>query len=96
MLLLATYTLIYSFLKTQSQAKAAEAVKKAAKDIVVLKDDVKLEGPSLDKIVQDWKATEVTKRPKQPSCVFKSLRPQPRTAHTVQETLAAQKIRTPA
>ena len=34
----ATYTLIYSFLKKRKHTKAAEALKKAAKDVVVLED----------------------------------------------------------
>lgn len=58
-LLLATYTLIYSFLKKQSQNKAAEAVKNAAKDVVVLKDGVDVDGPPLDEVVKMWKALTV-------------------------------------
>ncbi|KAG2061497.1 hypothetical protein BDR06DRAFT_946942 [Suillus hirtellus] len=50
-----TYSLIYAFLKQQSQTKAADAVKKAARNIIVLKDDLKLEGSSLDEIVKQWK-----------------------------------------
>lgn len=56
---LATYTLIYSFLKKQSQTKAAEAVKNAAKDVVVLKDGVKVDGPSMEEVVKMWKALTV-------------------------------------
>jgi len=51
----ATYTLIYSFLNQRSHTKAAEALKKAAKDIVVLKDGVKHDGPSLPDILKQWK-----------------------------------------
>lgn len=50
-----TYSLIYGFLKQQSQTKAADAVKKAARSVIVLKDDFKLEGPPLDEIVKQWK-----------------------------------------
>ncbi|KAF9014032.1 hypothetical protein BDQ17DRAFT_437403 [Cyathus striatus] len=56
-----TYTLIYSFLTKQSQTKAAEAVKKAAKGVVVLKDDIKVDGPQLDEIIRQWKAAEAMK-----------------------------------
>ncbi|KAI6127731.1 SRP40, C-terminal domain-containing protein [Pisolithus croceorrhizus] len=51
-----TYTLIYRFLKKQSHVKAAKAVKKAAKGVVVLRDDVELDGPQLDEIVSEWEA----------------------------------------
>ncbi|KAG1891470.1 hypothetical protein F4604DRAFT_1706515 [Suillus subluteus] len=50
-----TYSLIYVFLKQQSQTKAADAVKKAARNIIVLKDDLQLEGLPLDEIVKQWK-----------------------------------------
>ena len=51
----ATYALIYSFLTKQAHTKAAEAVKKAAKDIVVLTDGTSKEDTSLDEIVSKWK-----------------------------------------
>lgn len=51
-----TYTLIYRFLKKQTHVKAAKAVKKAAKGVVVLRDDVELDGPQLDEIVNEWEA----------------------------------------
>lgn len=57
----ATYTLIYRFLKQQSQHKAAGAVKKAAKAIVVLRDDIEQEGPPLEDIIKEWKTKENTK-----------------------------------
>lgn len=57
----ATYTLIYSFLKTQAHIKAAEAVKKAAKDVVELKDDMEVDGPSLKEVVESWKAAQGSK-----------------------------------
>lgn len=53
--LTATYTLIHSFLTRQSHTKAADALKKAAKEIVVLKDGIDVEGPQLDEIVKQWK-----------------------------------------
>lgn len=57
----ATYTLIHAFLTKQSHIKAAQAVKKAAKEVVILKDDVELEGPQLDEIIRDWKAASQKK-----------------------------------
>ncbi|KIK94288.1 hypothetical protein PAXRUDRAFT_828150 [Paxillus rubicundulus Ve08.2h10] len=57
----ATYTLVYNFLKKQSHRKAAEAVKKAAKDFVVLRDDIEQEGPQLEDIVKQWKAKQNAK-----------------------------------
>ncbi|KAG6878977.1 hypothetical protein C0992_006112 [Termitomyces sp. T32_za158] len=53
-----TYTLIHSFLRKHSHTKAALAVKKAAKDIVVLKDDIEIEEPHLDTIIKEWKASQ--------------------------------------
>lgn len=50
-----TYSLIYAFLRKQAHTKAADAVKKAARNIIVLKDDLQLEGPHLDEIVKQWK-----------------------------------------
>jgi hypothetical protein len=50
----ATYSLIYSFLTKHAHAKAALAVKKAAKDVVELDQPV-MEGPTLDEIVGEWK-----------------------------------------
>lgn len=40
----------------KSHPKLAGAFKKAVKDVVVLKDDVDVEGPQLDEIVKQWKA----------------------------------------
>ncbi|KAH0830710.1 hypothetical protein J3R83DRAFT_2188 [Lanmaoa asiatica] len=54
----ATYTLIYHFLKQQSQNKAAGAVKKAARACVVLRDDIEQEGPALEDIIKEWKTKE--------------------------------------
>lgn len=51
----ATYTLIHSFLRKQSHNKVADALKKAAKALVILKDDIEIEGPQLDEIIQIWK-----------------------------------------
>ena len=52
----ATYTLIYSFLKKQSHTKAADALKKAAKDVVALDDAMDADSTTLDEIVKQWKA----------------------------------------
>ena len=51
----ATYTHIHAFLVKKSHKKAAEALKKAVKDIVVLKEDVTVDGPLLDAIIKEWK-----------------------------------------
>ncbi|KAF9261427.1 hypothetical protein L218DRAFT_1001704 [Marasmius fiardii PR-910] len=51
-----TYTLIHAFLTKRSHSKAAEALKKAAKEVVILKDGIAVEGPQLDEIIQQWKA----------------------------------------
>jgi hypothetical protein len=51
----ATYTLIHAFLNKRGHTKAAQALKKAAADVVVLKDDITPEGPQLDEIIQQWK-----------------------------------------
>ncbi len=39
----------------QEHRKAAEALKKAVKDVVVLKEGAEAEGPSLDVILKEWK-----------------------------------------
>ena len=51
----AIYTLIHAFLMKNSHTKAAQAVKKAAKEVVILKDDIDIEGPHLDEIIAQWK-----------------------------------------
>jgi hypothetical protein len=51
-------------LKTQAHTKAAIAVKKAAKDVVELKDDMEVDGTSLDEVVKSWKATQSSKNAK--------------------------------
>ena len=51
----ATYTYIYAFLVKQEHKKAADALKKVVKDVVVLKDGMEPEGPSLDAIIKEWK-----------------------------------------
>ncbi|TBU65470.1 hypothetical protein BD310DRAFT_864148, partial [Dichomitus squalens] len=53
--LASTYTYIYTFLVKQEHNKAAYALKKAVKDVVVLKDGVNPEGPSLERIIKEWK-----------------------------------------
>ena len=57
----ATYTYIYAFLVKKEQKKVAEALKKAVKDIVVLKDGVEAGGPSLERIIKEWKELEAAK-----------------------------------
>ncbi|KAF7295578.1 SRP40-C domain-containing protein [Mycena indigotica] len=51
----ATYTLIHAFLTKHSHPKAAAALKKAAKEVVVLKDNIDVDGPQLDEIIREWK-----------------------------------------
>ena len=51
----ATYCHIYAFLLEKEHTKAAKALKKAVKDVVVLEDKVEVEGPSLDIILKEWK-----------------------------------------
>lgn len=64
----AIYTLIYTFLTEKSLTKTAQALKKEVKDVVVLKDGLKPDGPSLETIFKQWKTQEGQK--KQPtSCV---------------------------
>lgn len=53
---LATYTLIHAFLTKRSHTKAAEALKKAAKEFVILKDDITPEGPQIEEIITEWKS----------------------------------------
>ncbi|KAG2752687.1 hypothetical protein P692DRAFT_20322342 [Suillus brevipes Sb2] len=65
-----TYSLIYGFLKQQSQTKAADAVKKAARSVIVLKDDFKLEGPPLDEIVKQWKESHAKDSSSDSDCVY--------------------------
>ncbi|KAG2116530.1 uncharacterized protein F5147DRAFT_347538 [Suillus discolor] len=65
-----TYSLIYAFLKQQSQTKAADAVKKAARNIIVLKDDLQLKGSSLDEIVKQWKESHTNDSSSDSNCVY--------------------------
>lgn len=58
----AIYTLIHAFLSKHSHTKAAQAVKKAAKEIVILKDDIDIEGPQLDEIIAQWKIVQELSR----------------------------------
>ncbi|KAI8989777.1 hypothetical protein BD414DRAFT_316917 [Trametes punicea] len=53
--LAATYTYIYSFLVKREHHKVAESLKKAVKNVVVLKDGVQSDSPPLDVIVREWK-----------------------------------------
>jgi hypothetical protein len=57
----ATYTLIHAFLTKRSHTKVALALKKAVKDVVILKDVVDVEGPQLDEIVKQWKVLTARK-----------------------------------
>ena len=58
----AIYTLIHAFLSKHSHTKAAQAVKKAAKEVVILKDDIDIEGPQLDEIIAQWKLLKASSR----------------------------------
>ena len=58
----AIYSLIHAFLTKNSHTKAAQAVKKAAKEVVILKDDIDLEGPQLDEIIAQWKSLKASSR----------------------------------
>ncbi|KAI0075263.1 hypothetical protein K474DRAFT_1434484 [Panus rudis PR-1116 ss-1] len=49
-----TYSLIYTFLTKREHTKAAEALKKAAKDVAKL-DDASSDLPPLDQVVREWK-----------------------------------------
>jgi hypothetical protein len=49
------YTLIHSFLKERSHTKAASALKKAVTGIVAIDDGVEHEGPTLQKILEEWR-----------------------------------------
>lgn len=51
---IATYSLIYSFLTERSHFKAAEAVKKAAKGVIIIKGGDR-DGPALPIVVKQWK-----------------------------------------
>ena len=61
--------MIHAFLTKQLHTKAAQAVKRAAKEVVVLKDDIELEGPQLDEIIKQWKSDS---QKKESSWVFVS------------------------
>ncbi|KAK0211234.1 hypothetical protein DFS33DRAFT_1298311 [Desarmillaria ectypa] len=50
-----TYTLIHAFLVKNKHTKAASVLKNSVKDVVVLKDEVTVAGPSLDVIVERYK-----------------------------------------
>lgn len=54
-LIASTYFHIYRFLKSRSLDTAAKALKKAVKDVVVLRDDVPAEEPLLNDIIVEWK-----------------------------------------
>lgn len=49
------YTLIHSFLKERSHTKAASALKKAVTGIITIDDSAEYEGPTLQKILKEWR-----------------------------------------
>jgi len=49
------YTLIHSFLKERSHTKAASALKKAVTGTITIDDGVENEGPTLQKILEEWR-----------------------------------------
>jgi hypothetical protein len=49
------YTLIHSFLKERSHSKAASALKKAVTGIITIDDGAEHEGPTLQKILEEWR-----------------------------------------
>jgi hypothetical protein len=49
------YTLIHSFLKERSHTKAASALKKAVHGVIALDDSAVHEGPTLQKILEEWR-----------------------------------------
>jgi len=49
------YTLIHSFLKERSHTKAASALKKAVNGIVTIDDAAIHDGPTLQRILEEWK-----------------------------------------
>ncbi len=52
----AAYALIYNFLKSHSHDKAAQALRKSVRDVVVLNDSVaSSEDTPLDEIIREWK-----------------------------------------
>jgi hypothetical protein len=49
------YTLIHSFLKQRSHTKAASALKKAVHGAITLDDSAVHDGPTLQKILEEWR-----------------------------------------
>ncbi|KAF8503408.1 hypothetical protein F5888DRAFT_984027 [Russula emetica] len=54
------YTLIHSFLKDRSHTKAASALKKAVTGIVTIDDGAEYKGPTLQKILEEWRELKAT------------------------------------
>lgn len=54
----ATYAAIHAFLSTHGHNKAALAVKKAAADTVILKDDVEMKHAPLEELVKTWQDSQ--------------------------------------
>ena len=65
----ATYTHIHAFLVKQKHKKAADVLRKAVKEVVVLKEDVKMNGPSLDAIIKEWQDLKAKGDESSSSCV---------------------------
>jgi len=59
--LAATYTLIHAFLLEKSHEKVAKALKKAVKDVVILRDEVPTDSPPLNEIIAQWKTWRESK-----------------------------------
>jgi len=59
--LAATYTLIHAFLLENSHEKVAKALKKAAKDVVILRDEAPTDSPPLNEIIAQWKTWKESK-----------------------------------
>jgi hypothetical protein len=49
------YTLIHSFLRERSHTKVASALKKAVHGVITLDDSTVHEGPTLQKILEEWR-----------------------------------------
>ena len=49
------YTLIHSFLKDRSHTKVASSLKKAVTGIITIDDGAEYKGPTLQKILEEWR-----------------------------------------
>ena len=59
-----TYTLIHAFLRGNSHTKAADAVKKAAKDIPGFRESIADSEQTIDSIVKQWRERKPEETPK--------------------------------